>query len=275
MPRIRVRTEVCESSVVIFERYRSSARQIGGCHSCFPCLCPLSALKLPGGRWLADGCLGACRCAAATWSGGRHVAPARPNRVVVVGGHGSSRPAGPGGGLLRRRIARRALPARFTRLRDRVSPPRLGLPVPAQHPAEPDRGAARRPGARAWRRGGMVPAGHGGGTRRWRGPGAVRGRDRRASRLRGGLRRHPQRGQGLPRRPVPRCPQPGLGHARRPDLDGLPMDDAYGDLSPQGMLLIFPFRDGSCRVVLYDYAWAGAPVTEPVTLAEMTSSLAR
>src|SRR6266568_7732892 len=85
MPRIRVRTEVCESSVVIFERYRSSARQIGGCHSCFPCLCPLSALKLPGGRWLADGCLGACRCAAATWSGGRHVAPARPNRVVVVG----------------------------------------------------------------------------------------------------------------------------------------------------------------------------------------------
>lgn len=40
------------------------------------------------------------------------------------------------------------------------------------------------------------------------------------------------------------------------------MDDAYGDLSPQGMLLIFPFRDGSCRVVLYDYARAGAPVTD-------------
>ncbi len=31
------------------------------------------------------------------------------------------------------------------------------------------------------------------------------------------------------------------------------------------MLLVFPFRDGSCRVVLYDYSRAEVPVTEPVT----------
>ena len=30
---------------------------------------------------------------------------------------------------------------------------------------------------------------------------------------------------------------------------------AYGDLSRNGMLLIFPFRDGFCRVVLYDSGW--------------------
>ncbi len=58
-------------------------------------------------------------------------------------------------------------------------------------------------------------------------------------------------------------------------LDGLPMTDAYGDLSDRGMLLMFPFRDGSCRVVLYDYARADVPVTEPVTLDEVRGSLAR
>src|SRR6185437_10155848 len=58
-------------------------------------------------------------------------------------------------------------------------------------------------------------------------------------------------------------------------LDGLPMDAAYGDLSRDGMLLVFPFRDGTCRVVLYDYSRADVPVTEPVGLAEVTSSLRR
>ena len=56
-------------------------------------------------------------------------------------------------------------------------------------------------------------------------------------------------------------------------LDGLPMTDAYGDLSDRGMLLVFPFRDGSCRVVLYDYARAEVPVTAPVTLDEVRASL--
>jgi 2-polyprenyl-6-methoxyphenol hydroxylase-like FAD-dependent oxidoreductase len=58
-------------------------------------------------------------------------------------------------------------------------------------------------------------------------------------------------------------------------LDGLPMDAAYGDLSRDGMLLVFPFRDGTCRVVLYDYSRADVPVTEPVGLAEVISSLRR
>ncbi len=58
-------------------------------------------------------------------------------------------------------------------------------------------------------------------------------------------------------------------------LDGLRMDAAYGDLSRDGMLLVFPFRDGTCRVVLYDYSRAGVPVTEPVGLAEVISSLRR
>jgi hypothetical protein len=53
------------------------------------------------------------------------------------------------------------------------------------------------------------------------------------------------------------------------------MTDAYGDLSDRGMLLVFPFRDGSCRLVLYDYARADVPVTEPVTLEEVRASLLR
>jgi len=56
-------------------------------------------------------------------------------------------------------------------------------------------------------------------------------------------------------------------------LDGLPMTNAYGDLSGGGMLLMFPFRDGSCRVVLYDYARADVPVTEPVTIGEVRDGL--
>jgi hypothetical protein len=41
------------------------------------------------------------------------------------------------------------------------------------------------------------------------------------------------------------------------------------------MLLVFPFRDGSCRTVLYDYARAGVAASEPVTLDEVRTSLVR
>jgi hypothetical protein len=53
------------------------------------------------------------------------------------------------------------------------------------------------------------------------------------------------------------------------------MTDSYGDLSAGGMLLVFPFRDGSCRLVLYDFARAAVPVAEPVSLAEVRDGLAR
>ena len=54
------------------------------------------------------------------------------------------------------------------------------------------------------------------------------------------------------------------------------MTDAYGALSDSGMLLVFPFRDGRCRVVLYDYAaGAAAPVTEPATPDEVSAGLVR
>lgn len=75
--------------------------------------------------------------------------------------------------------------------------------------------------------------------------------------------------------PFPGRPNPGSVILADLTLAGLPGGDAYGDLSDRGMLLVFPFRDGSCRVVLYDYARADAPVTEPVTLAEVTASLTR
>ncbi len=75
--------------------------------------------------------------------------------------------------------------------------------------------------------------------------------------------------------PFPGAPNPGSVLLADLFLDGLPMTDAYGDLSDRGMLLVFPFRDGSCRVVLYDYARAEVPVTEPVTLDEVRGSLAR
>ncbi len=71
----------------------------------------------------------------------------------------------------------------------------------------------------------------------------------------------------------PGAPNPGSVLLADLFLDGLPMTDAYGDLSDRGMLLVFPFRDGSCRVVLYDYARADLPVTEPVTLEEVRASL--
>ena len=74
-------------------------------------------------------------------------------------------------------------------------------------------------------------------------------------------------------RPFPGAPNPGSVLLADLFLDGLPMTDAYGDLSDAGMLLVFPFRDGSCRVVLYDYARADVPVTQPVTLTEVRASL--
>jgi 2-polyprenyl-6-methoxyphenol hydroxylase-like FAD-dependent oxidoreductase len=73
--------------------------------------------------------------------------------------------------------------------------------------------------------------------------------------------------------PFPGAPNPGAVLLADLFLDGLPMTDAYGDLSDRGMLLVFPFRDGSCRLVLYDYARADVPVTEPVTLEDVRTSL--
>ncbi len=75
--------------------------------------------------------------------------------------------------------------------------------------------------------------------------------------------------------PFPGIHNPGSVILADLRLAGLPMDAAYGDLSRAGMLLVFPFRDGTCRVVLYDFARADVPVTEPVTLEEVTTSLRR
>jgi len=75
--------------------------------------------------------------------------------------------------------------------------------------------------------------------------------------------------------PFPGAANPGSVILADLHLDGLAMTDAYGDLSQRGMLLVFPYRDGSCRLVLYDYARAEAPVTEPVTLAEISAGLTR
>jgi 2-polyprenyl-6-methoxyphenol hydroxylase-like FAD-dependent oxidoreductase len=75
--------------------------------------------------------------------------------------------------------------------------------------------------------------------------------------------------------PFPGIHNPGSVTLADVHLDGLPMDSAYGDLSQEGMVLVFPFRDGSCRVVLYDYSRADVPVTEPVTLAEVAAGLRR
>jgi 2-polyprenyl-6-methoxyphenol hydroxylase-like FAD-dependent oxidoreductase len=75
--------------------------------------------------------------------------------------------------------------------------------------------------------------------------------------------------------PFPGIHNPGSVALADLHLDGLPMDVAYGDLSRNGMLLVFPFRDGSCRLVLYDFARADVPVTEPVTLQEVSQSLRR
>jgi 2-polyprenyl-6-methoxyphenol hydroxylase-like FAD-dependent oxidoreductase len=87
-----------------------------------------------------------------------------------------------------------------------------------------------------------------------------------------GIRSFTRQAAGLA---FPGAPNPGSVLLADLFLDGLPMTDAYGDLSDRGMLLVFPFRDGSCRLVLYDYARADVPVAEPVTLGEVRDSLAR
>ncbi len=86
-----------------------------------------------------------------------------------------------------------------------------------------------------------------------------------------GIRSFVRRSLGMP---FPGAPNPGSVILADLSLDGLPMTDAYGDLSENGMLLVFPFRDGTCRTVLYDYRRADVPVTEPVTLDEVRTSLA-
>ena len=75
--------------------------------------------------------------------------------------------------------------------------------------------------------------------------------------------------------PFPGAPNPGSVILADLFLDRLPMNDAYGDLSDRGMLLVFPFRDGSCRLVLYDLARADVPASTPVTLDDVRSGLAR
>jgi 2-polyprenyl-6-methoxyphenol hydroxylase-like FAD-dependent oxidoreductase len=99
------------------------------------------------------------------------------------------------------------------------------------------------------------------------------GQAERAAYLAGcdGIRSFTRQASGLA---FPGAPNPGSVILADLFLDGLPMTDAYGDLSDRGMLLVFPFRDGSCRVVLYDYTRAEVPVTDPVALDEVRGSLA-
>jgi hypothetical protein len=75
--------------------------------------------------------------------------------------------------------------------------------------------------------------------------------------------------------PFPGAANPGSVILADLHLSGLGMGDAHGELSQAGMLLVFPFRDGACRVVLYDSARASAGVDEPVTLDEVRESLIR
>jgi 2-polyprenyl-6-methoxyphenol hydroxylase-like FAD-dependent oxidoreductase len=75
--------------------------------------------------------------------------------------------------------------------------------------------------------------------------------------------------------PFPGIDNPGSVTLADVHLDGLPMDDAYGDLTDNGLLLVFPFQDGSCRVVLYDYARGDVSGDEPVTIGEVREGLIR
>jgi 2-polyprenyl-6-methoxyphenol hydroxylase-like FAD-dependent oxidoreductase len=75
--------------------------------------------------------------------------------------------------------------------------------------------------------------------------------------------------------PFPGAENPGSVILADLTLDGLPMDDTYGDLTRRGLLLVYPMRNGTCKVVLYDYSRAELPVTEPVSLAEVTASMVR
>jgi 2-polyprenyl-6-methoxyphenol hydroxylase-like FAD-dependent oxidoreductase len=75
--------------------------------------------------------------------------------------------------------------------------------------------------------------------------------------------------------PFPGSANPGSVTLADLRLDGLPMTTAYGEMSAEGMVLVFPFRDQTCRVVLYDYAQANVEVGEPVTLPEVSDGLRR
>jgi hypothetical protein len=75
--------------------------------------------------------------------------------------------------------------------------------------------------------------------------------------------------------PFPGAENPGSVILADLALDGLPMDDTYGELTPRGLLLVYPMRDGTCKVVLYDHSRAEVPVTEPVSFGEVTASMAR
>jgi 2-polyprenyl-6-methoxyphenol hydroxylase-like FAD-dependent oxidoreductase len=75
--------------------------------------------------------------------------------------------------------------------------------------------------------------------------------------------------------PFPGAENPGSVILADLTLDGLPMDDTYGELTRRGLLLVYPMRGGTCKVVLYDYSRAEVPVTEPVSFAEVTASMAR
>lgn len=75
--------------------------------------------------------------------------------------------------------------------------------------------------------------------------------------------------------PFPGFPNPGSVSLADVRLDGLALTDSYGELTDEGMLLVFPFRDGSCRVVLYDYSRAGVASDEPVSLAEVRDGIER
>lgn len=87
-----------------------------------------------------------------------------------------------------------------------------------------------------------------------------------------GIRSFVRRALGVP---FPGFANPGSVSLADVHLDGLAMTDSYGDLTDAGMLLVFPFRDGSCRVVLYDYARADVPADEPVTLPEVRDGIRR
>lgn len=75
--------------------------------------------------------------------------------------------------------------------------------------------------------------------------------------------------------PFPGAANPGSVALADVFLDGLPMTDTHGENTDAGLFLVFPFRDGSCRVVLYDYSRAEVPVSEPVSLAEVRESIMR
>ena len=65
--------------------------------------------------------------------------------------------------------------------------------------------------------------------------------------------------------PFPGIHNPGSVALADLRLDGLPMDAAHGDLSRNGMLLVFPFRDGSCRLVVRPRSTGRAASCRPGT----------